>query len=327
MILTLKEAFFNEKSLLDEEEIEKDENIIITPSDEQLMNAMETGIERAIANSVSLEEAAFSKNDQKGQIINEKAAIGGFEYEKKVINALRKAKATGNIRKGAGASNTVADADINIFGKIFNVECKLNANAQMGGGSVRYSKGTEPSIVEKKGQKLEPETASLLIETIKGKAGNINRLLDFLKKQAPEIINQKIIKFPLICTKDAWLDASEKGLLVFASPEFDTSFISNHYAKKKVYYIQIGGSGLFYLKKNPAKLPVPKLDGKIAVEIRTGRDGGRRLSSGIKVLGAGLRAQGKLRTKNKSPYTLDDPKSIREMITAIGRKKKGKKTK
>ncbi len=56
-------------------------------------------------------------------------------------------------------------------------------------------------------------------------------------------------KFPLTILKDRWVDAKQHGLLrpLNVKVKRDTSFIVQHYKKKNVDYMQIGGAGLFYL--------------------------------------------------------------------------------
>jgi len=45
--------------------------------------------------------------------------------------------------------------------------------------------------------------------------------------------------------------------------------IWDYYATKGVYYIQVGGYGLYHMGQNPANLPVPSLDVTARVRIRT----------------------------------------------------------
>ena len=48
----------------------------------------------------------------------------------------------------------------------------------------------------------------------------------------------------------------------------DKTSIWEYYATKGVYYIQIGGYGLYHMSANPANLPVPPLDVTARVRIR-----------------------------------------------------------
>jgi hypothetical protein len=294
------------------EEPGAEKNVPLTPSDEAFMDAMEQALEKAIDASVSLEEGV----QQEGEgLLNEKPGVSaqGFAYEDAVIDALIKAKTGGNIKKGAGASSGSTDADMNIFGKIFNVEIKLNSGAQMGGSSVRYNKNGEAYCT----QTLEEDTEMLLLEAIKKEKQTINKLLGFLAKQDPRNINKRAIMFPLSCTKNAWDLAQQTKLLLNIVVPYNADFIADHYARKGIYYIQIGGAGLFYMKANPATLPIPRLQGSVDILIRSARNSSRRLSSGIRVVSAGIRVQGRLRTKNTSPYTIDDPASIQAMLATV----------
>lgn len=303
--LTLESVYLNSEGLKEQEE-----SVILNPRDEAILNALERETEIAINKSVGIEEST--------EHLEEKMSAGGFEYENKVINALMAAKAAGNIKKGAGANAAAADADMNIFGKIFDVEVKLNRNAQMGGSSVRYNKSGGIDLVSP----LEEDTEAILVDAVKSKSNEINALLDYLAEQDPEQINARAVKFPMSCTKDAWSKAQQANKLVNTKIPLTAEFIAKHYAKKGIYYIQIGGSGLFYLSKNPANLPVPKLEGNVMIEIRSARSGSKVLASGIKVVGAGIRVQGRLKAKNTSPFTLDDPNSIHKMLEATKNKKK-----
>jgi hypothetical protein len=94
-------------------------------------------------------------------------------------------------------------------------------------------------------------------------------------------------------------------------------FISKHYAKKGIFYIQIGGAGLFYLAGNPANLPIPQLQGNIDIEIRSARSGAKMLASGVEVVGGGIRVQARLKTKGQSPFTADDPGSLKRMLDVM----------
>jgi hypothetical protein len=307
--LTLESAYFSEEPL---KEQPKDD--ILVPRDEMILKGMESSLEDEINKSVDLEESVT---------LDEKMSAGGFAYETTVIKALRQAKATGNITKGAGASAAAADADMNIFGNIFDVEIKLNKNAQMGGSSVRYNKAGGINLVKQ----LEEDTESLLIKAVKSKSKELNSLLDYLAQQDPNQVNARAIKFPMTCTRDAWDSAAQAKKLVNAIVPLTANFIAKHYAKKGIYYIQIGGAGLFFLSENPANLPVPKLQGNVNVEIRSARSGTKQLASGLKVVSGGIRVQGRLKTKNQSPYTLDDPKSIKLMLAAVEDKRASTKRK
>ena len=230
--------------------------------------------------------------------------VEGFEYENAVIKALKDAGYCGNITEGAGASAADADADLRIGDVCYLVEVKKDAGAQMGGTSVRYIDGK----FEVASDAVEQDTVDMIVEALKPKREAIDAFLRFVG----------VTQFPASCPKDVWNTAKVEGLLkpINAKIRKDTEFIANHYKKKGIHYIQIGGAGLFYLSENPANLPIPKLDGQIDIELRAGRSGSKLNAEGIKVVGGGLRAQGRLKFTGVSPYTLDDPESVRGLIMA-----------
>ena len=223
--------------------------------------------------------------------------IGGFEYENTVIDALVAAGVNGTITEGAGSSSADADADFIIGGKRYLIEVKKNSEAQMGGTSVKYI-DSEFSFAS---DDVDETTREIIIETLEDKVFEIE---DLLCKIGCE-------QFPAKCTKEVWEQAKNDGYLIPVNEkvEFDTDFIVDHYNAKGINYIQIGGAGLFYLGENPASLPIPELSGKINIELRAGRSGSKKGK-----VSAGLRAQGRLQFKGTSPYTLDDPASIKEML-------------
>ena len=81
----------------------------------------------------------------------------------------------------------------------------------------------------------------------------------------------------------------------------NTRALWDYYATKKTYYIQVGGYGLYYMKENPANLPVPQFNPKLRIRIRVKRGGSRpidnyRFTTALQVV-----------TKpKKSPYDLDN---------------------
>lgn len=285
-------------------------SIGLTSGDQKILVGLELALENEINRSVELEESVSTSES----LLSEKSGAKGFAYEETVIAAIATAGASGMMTSGAGASKESPDADITLNGEIYPIEVKLDSKAQMGGSSVRYVKGAQSISLVKE---LEPQTMAILVEAVSSKKESLDRLLDFLSKQKPKVINERAQKFSTSVTKEAWTLASSKKLLVNVMVESSVDIIAKHYASKGVYYIQIGGAGLFYLKRNPANLPIPKLSGNVRIEIRSARSGSRKLSSGYQVVGGGIRVQARLLTKSISPYTLDDPKSITRMLEAL----------
>lgn len=242
------------------------------------------------------------------ETIEESSNQRGFEYENEVIAALNAAGVSGDIKSGAGASAAAADADIKINDEIYKIEVKLDKDAQMGGTSLRYypdktEDGKYFSIVSKS---VEEDTIDLMEDSLTPIVPDLNKFLEFVG----------VSKLPATIEREKWTEAVSLGLLrpLNVKIKRTTRFITNHYKRKGIDYIQIGGTGLFYLDDNPANLPVPKLEGDINIELRPGRSGSKTKKDGTKVVGAGIRVQGRLKFKGTSPYTLDDPESIRKML-------------
>jgi len=244
-----------------------------------------------------------------GRILGMSSNQQGFKYEQLVLNTIREAGIAGNITEAAGASNAVGDADFKINGKAHLIEVKLNKNAQMGGTSVSYLyNGEELEIINV----VEPEVTDLIYEAVKNQSKKLDALLRFFACKWDPTISS----FPLRVPKTIWTQAQNDGLLVNSKIQTDVNkFLAKFYRNKGVDYIQIGKCGLFHLGRNPAKLPVPKLKGTVNLEIRTARSGSKMSKSlGCKVATGAIRVQARLKTKNISPYTLDDADSIKTMI-------------
>lgn len=241
----------------------------------------------------------------------------GYAYEEAVISVINSLGMTGNITSGAGASAAAADADIKIDDDIYNIEVKLDGKAQMGGTSLRYfPEGVTVDVDGNPEQKkfvivsdaVDPDSVALMEEALTP--------LEPALKEFMQAIGAS--KMPATVLKDSWEQAKVAGLLKPLNVKIKrtTSFIINHYKKKGIDYIQIGGAGLFYLANNPANLPIPQLDGEINIELRPGRSGSKTRKDGTKVVGGLIRVQGRLQFKGQSPYTLDDPESIKAMLEA-----------
>jgi len=225
----------------------------------------------------------------------------GFEFEQQVIDTLIAAGVCGTITEGAGASTVDADADMMVNGVRHLIEVKKDAFAQMGGTSLKFD-----SDFEVVGKGVRQETVGAICAEMNKKRREIKTLLDFIGADS----------FPASCEKKVWDEAKEKGLLVPVNTivKRDAQFICDHYKKKGIHYIQIGGAGLFHMGENPANLPIPKLEGVINLEVRAGRSGSRKDKDGIERVSGGLRVQGRLQFDCKSDYTLESVESIKKML-------------
>lgn len=243
--------------------------------------------------------------------------VGGIEYEKKVKTAIRRAEKTIPgfyvMRGSSGAfDRNSADIYLNVRNTKVAVEVKKDKNAQMGGAAYyTFDSRTDKFVfVSDKGEEtVDLPTRQMIEDALHKKTRQLEQFLTFIKNYPPTEYHQKITGLPITCTMEAWNAAKDKGLLkaLNTNISFDASFITKHYAAKGTHYIQIGGGGLFYLAKNPLELPIPKLMGDVNIEVRIAHHGGRMIKSmGIQVVDGTVRAQARLKTKNVSPYTLDN---------------------
>jgi hypothetical protein len=272
------------------------------------------------------------------QYIAETVGAAGLAYELKVHTAMKTAKIptldSGDV-PGKGFSN-VGSGDIEAFynGNPFNIEIKAGIKDQMGGGSLRYDRNIKEFIPsEKLAANTESEDLSIIIEAAKIKLPEINKYLDFLKTQEPKKVHAEYAKagVPFICSTDARQAAVKGGYqrAVQSYIKLGSRYITNLYNGKNVYYIQIGKAGLFYMGKNPLNLPVPAFQGEINVEFRIGYAGdtkggiSRSFSKKagseeiIQARRAELRCIGRMITKSKSKYSLDNVEDVQKLFGAI----------
>jgi hypothetical protein len=244
------------------------------------------------------------------RILIEDANVQGCRYEASVIKSLKIAGAAGHLKRAACSDATRPDADIRVDGDVFYVEVKASDRAQMGGGSLGYSVPDREFFPTGQNRELS-ETLTEFLNDINDSSlhKGIANLLAFLSKKSKKHLD----KIPVSgFSPEAWAQAVQKGLVqpVNRTLESHIDVVAAHYAHKNTFYIQIGGAGFFRLgEANPANLPVPKLEGKVVMEVRVAKAGDMG-----DVSKAGLRVQARLSARNASPYTLDDPDSVKQML-------------
>lgn len=252
--------------------------------------------------------------------VTETIGQAGLDYELKVHKAMITAKIDGlnaGDKPGAGFSNQGAgDIEASYNGKPFNVEIKASSKDQMGGGSFRYEFSNKQftPVTE-----MDPEDLDLLLAACKEKASDLDNYIKAARQLEPVEFHKTISGVPIKVAKDGREILKKKGLLAKINKNVKTSaaFITRHYNKKGVYYINIGGAGLFYMGKNPLNLPVPALKAEIQIEMRLGFGGGKLsfpTDPPTPARSAGLRVQGRLLTKGKSKYNLDNHKDVIELF-------------
>jgi len=266
--------------------------------------------------------------------ITETVGERGLAYERKVHEVVKSAKVPGLFaggRPAPGYSNQGAgDLEATYKGagdkkpRPFNVEVKLSADEQMGGGSFRYDMASgifTPVPDRKTGEnKFDPDDLEIMIKTAKTKAPAINDYIKAARKTEPVEFTKHISGVPIKVSLTARDELRDRKLTnkIATNIKMTTRFIVNHYNRKGVYYIQVGGAGLFYMGKNPFKLDVPELKGEIQVEMGLRFAGGKLFFNTeperIEARSASLRFQGRMITKSKSKYSLDKVEDVEALF-------------
>ena len=243
--------------------------------------------------------------------------INGLIYEQSIHSVISevgtKIKVVGDAPT-AGFNAHDTDMKLDIMGQMIDLEIKADLNAQMGGTSFSYDMATGEF---KPVKPIPEEDLNLILKEMSFYTSGMNTLIEEVRKSSPKSYNEKN-GFPLATTKKTWERIREENYLLplNAKVKRNTEFLHDHYSKKGVNYIQIGGAGLFYLKENPLSLPVPQLAGDMTLEIRPGRSGStlrEHRGDYHEFVSVGIRVQGRLKFKGKSPYTLDDPESLQQL--------------
>ena len=246
---------------------------------------------------------------------------GGLDYELKVYKALKAADIPGlnpGDKPGAGFSNVGAgDIEASYKGAPFNIEIKLSAKDQMGGTSFRYDMDSQTFSPAKE---MDQDDLDLFMPVMKQKAADIDNYIKGSWEEEPKDFHKNNRGVPIKVSKQARENLKKKGLTskIATNIKAPVSFIIKHYNKKGVYYINIGGAGLFYMGKNPLNLDVPELRAEIQAELGLRFGGGKLFfptePEKTPARSAGLRIQGRMLTKAKSPYNLDNVDDIKKLF-------------
>lgn len=187
----------------------------------------------------------------------------GFAYELKINAALKKAGAQRAGFHPAGADSNAPDAELRIAGKDYKVEVKLDTKVDFGQGSLDYD------LKKKKWILGGARTTSA------------DQMREFLEAVGvPALVNKKW--GPKGPPRKFTVPTSEytKADVDFDYKNFKDEFVdipgtavANYYNSKSTYYIQIGGSGFYYMGSDPAKIKCPEFNLKLKLRIRIKRGG------------------------------------------------------
>lgn len=258
----------------------------------------------------------------------------GLDYENTVLAAIQTANVPGLKLTKLGAAGTsaadLADIEATWNGKPFYIECKSARSDTMGSFSMIYNKqqGTfTPSPTATKTGKVEEEDIIIGQQACLNKKDAIDAYLEELATREPlELHKDALLGIPFKAeynTREKMVqDGYQRAIQQMISAS--SNFITNMYNSKDVYYIQVGGAGLFYMGTDVLGLGVPRFEGEVKMEVRfkpAGDTSGSVSRAASKKVGYEIQARnvmlicgGKIITKSNSPYTLDDPESIRTLF-------------
>lgn len=190
---------------------------------------------------------------------------------------------------------------------IFPFEIKMNKNAQMGGPSIRMTEDNQIIFTEQ-GNSLSSSTKEQISSSITQKIDHLKIFFEKTQQLVPNTLRQNKLSVPFYTTKEAWQKLQKSGFLksLNINIESNQKFIFDWYHNKQCYYMQIGKSGLFYLKDNPLNISVPRLNSTVNIGIRMSRSGSGTKEHPTKRR-VEFRSIAKLkRFSEKSPVSLDN---------------------
>jgi hypothetical protein len=318
-----------------------------------LMREIEKQQEMAPDMTVKISESLGFLNefiDRQVDLIQE-ASQAVQQYEQKVLDSLAETGIQG-VMIDADADSNGPDGQFVINGEPYWLEVKLNTRAQMGDGAIKYypARPEGQRFYLSRPEKFDVQGWEVAKAALEEKEEDIlnwvTALIDPARPASSKWVddpNKTALGFQTTSRK--YEAAKGAGLLNKASAGFGKlpaikappTFINNMYGAKDIYYIQIGGKGLYYMAKNPANLPVPQFDGEINVEMRPRASGKPKTKDAqgktiykyvpsavegdedVLYQGGTYSVVARFMSKDiaPSPYTLDDPASIEKMLAAM----------
>ena len=255
-------------------------------------------------------------------------AFGGIIYEAYLIKTLNSA-ARGNKgltiitngkkkNKSAGYDSTQPDLIIEIEknnkkAKIL-IEAKKNVGVRFGQVSLGLEDGK--IILRKSGVELDPKTIpgglNLVARAQEG-AAYLQEILDIINKEE----GTKIKSFPMGTsiskeTYDKAVQSKAYKDFIALTEDLDKTRVANHYNSKDIYYIQIGGKGLYYMGKDINNLGVPELDASFKGSLRFKR--GSVKSTGKVFMGIISEPKIIASTLKKSPNTIGSIDGVNKLF-------------
>ena len=200
----------------------------------------------------------FENNEIKG------ANKGGLIYEKMLLDYIAKSSNIKVLKPGtAGYNPNAPDLQLIVDGVPLNIEAKLAPTARFGTTTFNVDFSSKKPIIKilNTQDKNNYELFKSLLERF---IPEMKQILDFVNEKE----GTQIKKFPFsvknteTITEMRKLPAYKK-LIKQGKLETDVSVAADSYNAKGMYYIQIGGKGLYYIGQDILRLGVPKLEAKL----------------------------------------------------------------
>lgn len=208
---------------------------------------------------------------------------GGFDFEKKIVNHLKKHGLMDKSAEAAGASADAPDGHLNIGGHQHSLEIKKNKGAMMGQLELHHHPDRGWHISERSKAKY-PRTAAHV-----EKSG-------FLKK-----INSQWSKPSGNYEKDLKMGN------VYHTEEGTAGIASHYHHDRDTPYMHIGGKGTFHLHKDVAGIGSTKLTGN--TQLRARMKARSRDKTGKRKYGALIVMS--LKEPNHSDLNIENPEHIK----------------
>ena len=188
----------------------------------------------------------------------------GFLYEEYIFELLKEENLVPSGFTPAGSDDTAPDCKFIWKNKEYNLEIKLNENADYGQSGLKYNVSTKKWFLDGK--------TSIYHRTMRKNLENIG-VPSFVQKAWGSFGTPRLFERASKKEKMTW-DDKEYDYNTFKDQyiSLDNRTFFNYYNSKKTYYIQIGGYGTYYLGADPANLreftEIFKFDGSVKLRIR-----------------------------------------------------------
>ena len=197
-------------------------------------------------------------------------SFGGLVYEEFIVKTIKSAarkipglKVISN--RGAGYNSQIPDINLQIEkdGQKSKVAIEVKKDRNVRFGQVTLGLEDGEIIIRKGGKAIDPTSIpggkNLIAKAGEGKEF-LNNILNLINKEE----NANFKNFPLgtSISKETYqkvTDSSDYKNFVNLTEELNQQRVAAHYNAKGVYYIQIGGKGLYYMGKDNLSLGVPEL--------------------------------------------------------------------